>query len=94
MKVTELGIVIECRLEQDSNTPYSVKLRLIVPIEMTELGIMTDVKFVHLAKAPLPREVSESGIMTDVKPEHPLKALLSIDVTEFGIATDVKPEQP
>ena len=37
-------------------------------IEVTELGIITEVKLLQFSNALLPIEVTELGIVTDVKP--------------------------
>ena len=45
-----------------------------MPIEVTELGIVTLVKPLQPEKASLPIEVTELGMETLVKPLQPLKA--------------------
>jgi hypothetical protein len=50
------------------------------PIEVTEFGIMIDVKEEHIAKAVVPIEVTEFGIVIEVKEEHAAKASNPIEV--------------
>ena len=40
-------------------------------MDVTELGIVTDVSPVHPRKAKLLMDVTELGIVTDVSPVHP-----------------------
>ena len=42
-----------------------------LPIEVTELGISTDVKLLQPEKAEPPIDLTEFGISTDVKPLQP-----------------------
>ena len=62
-------------------------------IDVTELGMVTEVKLVQLPKAPCLIDVTELGMVTEVKLEQPLKARLPIDVTELGMVIEVKPVQ-
>ena len=54
-------------------------------MDVTELGIVTDVSPLHPEKAKLSMDVTELGIVTDVSPVHPSKAHSPMDVTELGI---------
>lgn len=54
---------------------------------MTELGISTDVRPLHLLKAELPILVTDSGISTDVRQLYPLKALALILSREIDMVT-------
>ena len=42
-----------------------------LPMEVTELGIVTDDKLLQPLKASTPIEVTELGIVTDVNPVNP-----------------------
>ena len=64
-----------------------------MPIEVTELGIVTDVSPLQLWNTPLPIEVTELGIITEVSPLQLSNAEFPIEVTELGIVTDVSPLQ-
>ena len=46
-------------------------LKLLVPIVVTESGIVIDARLPHPTKALSPIEVTESGITTDAKLLHP-----------------------
>ena len=81
VKVTELGIVIEVKL-QLQKAP--------LPIDLTELGMVIEVKLSHLEKALLPIEVTELGIVIEVKLLQFQKASSSIDLIELGIVIEVK----
>ena len=50
----------------------------LLPIEVTELGMVTDVSPLQHENAELPIEVTELGMVTDVSPMHSLN-ILSID---------------
>ena len=63
-------------------------------IDVTELGMLTDVKPLQPWKALFPIEVTELGIAIELKPEQELKAPPSIVVTELGIVTEARPLQP
>ena len=57
-----------------------------LPIEVTELPIVTEVSPLQLLNALLPIEVTELGILIlPVNPLQLLNALLPIEVTELGI---------
>jgi metal-sulfur cluster biosynthetic enzyme len=43
-------------------------------IDVTELGIVTEINLSHLVKAPCPIEVTELGIVTEAKTEQLKKA--------------------
>jgi hypothetical protein len=57
MDVTESGIVIDVRLEQDLKAPTSM--------DVTESGIVTDVRLVQSLKAPLLMDFTVFGIFTN-----------------------------
>ncbi len=42
-------------------------------MDVTELGIETEIRPVQLLNIPLLMEVMQSGILTEVRPLHPLK---------------------
>jgi hypothetical protein len=65
-------------------------LKASFPIEVTELGIITESKLVQLENAELPIVVTEFGIVTESKLLQPLNVLLSIEVTELGIVIKFK----
>ena len=65
-----------------------------VPIEVTELGMVTLVRPLQLRNAPSPIEVTELGMVTLVKPLQPRNASSPISMTELGIVTLVRPLQP
>ena len=98
MFVTVLTIALQLSLE--SYTEFSLSTMMLSkllqpvnassPIEVTELGITTEVKLLQPVNAYLPIEVTELGISTDVKLLQPEKAETPIEVTELGISTDVK----
>ena len=48
--------------------------KALLPMLVTELGMVIDVKPLQAAKAPLPMIVTDSGIVTDVKLLQPKKA--------------------
>ena len=52
---------------QPWNAPTSIKVGLLFPIEVTLLGIVTEVKLLQQANAPPPIEVTLLGIVTEVK---------------------------
>ena len=54
-------------------------------MDVTELGISTEVSPVQPENASDPMDVTESGIVIEVSPVHPENALYPMDVTEFGI---------
>ena len=47
-------------------------------MDVTEFGMVTEVRPLHPAKAMIPMDVTELGIMTEVRPLHP-ENILSID---------------
>ncbi len=63
-------------------------------MEVTLLGIVTEVKLLHSRKAAYPIEVTLLGIVTEIKLLQPEKASYPIEVTLLGIVMDVKPLQP
>ena len=79
--VTDDGIIMEDKLEQDWNAP--------VQIDVTELGIVTEVKPEQPENVPLiPIFVSPYDNITEVRPIQPWNANGSIDVTELGIVSE------
>jgi hypothetical protein len=74
--VTEFGMLIVRRLEQD--------LKVSSGIPVTLLDITTDCRFEQLSKAPVTIVNTESGIRTDVNPDCE-KARAPIKATESGI---------
>ena len=50
-------------------------LNALVPTEVTELGMITDLRLVQEVKVESSMFNRESGIVIEVKPLHPLKAL-------------------
>lgn len=56
------------------------------PIEVTELGIVSDVRLLHPAKAYSPIEVIPSSMTTEVSPEQALKADELILPTVLGMS--------
>ena len=63
-------------------------------ILVTELGIVTEVKELHLKNANSLIVVTELGIVTEVKEMQRANANSPIVVTELGIVTEVKELQP
>ena len=61
-----------------------------LPIQVTELGIVTDFKQSHPAKALGSILITEFEISTVDNDVHPRKAPILIVVIEFGIVIDVK----
>ena len=51
-----------------------VPLKAELPMVVTELGMVTEVRPEQLLKAELPMLVTELGMVTEVRPEQPLKA--------------------
>ena len=62
-------------------------------MEVTELGMVTEVSPEQSAKAPSPIDVTELGMATEVSPEQPEKVHEPMEVTELGMVTEVSPEQ-
>ena len=62
-----------------------------MPIEVTELGIVTLVKPLHSQKAERPIVLTELGMVMLVKPLQPQKAELPIEVTELRILVFLQP---
>ena len=62
-----------------------------LPIEVTELPMVTEVRPEQPAKAPSPIEVTELGMVTEVSPEQPEKARSPIEVTELGMVVFLQP---
>ena len=62
-------------------------------IEVTEFGIVIDVKRIQPQKVPLSIDLTELGIVKEVKLAQPLKAEEPIVFTELGISIEIKLEQ-
>ena len=69
---------------------HGVFINAELPMEVTLLGIVIDVKDQQPAKASSPMDVMLFGIVIDVKDQQPAKALSPMDVMLFGIVIDVK----
>ena len=65
-----------------------------MPIEVTLLGIMTEVRLLQLAKTPSSIKVIPFGMVIAVSPLQPENADLPNEVTLPGMVTEVKPLQP
>mgnify|MGYP001633064521 FL=1 len=63
------------------------------PNEVTDEGIMIDVKLLQPEKQYSPNEVTDEGIMIDVKLLQSSKHILPNELTNEGISMDVKPLQ-
>jgi len=50
-----------------------VELKAAKPMEVTELGILTNIKLAHPSKALSPIDVTDSGIVIDAKLGHAKK---------------------
>ena len=61
--------------------------KALLPIEVTELPISTEVRPMQPEKALLPNEVTELGISTDNNDLHSSNAPLGITDTVFGMTT-------
>ena len=58
-------------------------------MEVTALGMVTEVRPLQLLKAPSPMVVTELGMETYVRPVQSEKAALPMEMTELGMVTDV-----
>lgn len=56
-----------------------------MPIDVTLLGMVTEVKFLHSLKASESIDVTLLGMVTEVKLLHPLKALSPIFFTIYVV---------
>ena len=61
-------------------------------MEVTEFGMVTEVKPVQPKNADTPMPVTEFGMVTEVKPVQPENADPPMLVTEFGITVVLQPE--
>jgi len=68
----------------DSSLEHAEKA--FIPIEVTDEGILIEVKLEHPEKALIPIETTDEGILIEVKLEHPLKVLVPIE--EIDVLTD------
>ena len=64
------------------------------PKEVTDEGIVIDVKPSQPQKQDCPKEVTDEGIVIDVKPRQTPKQYLPNEVADEGIVMEVKPLQP
>ena len=64
------------------------------PNEVTDEGIMIDVKLLQPEKHHPPNVVIDEGIIMEVKRWQPAKQLHPNEVTDEGISMDVNPLQP
>ena len=95
--VKDLIIALQSLRESNSELPGSTIIVSILlqplkapePMYVTELGIITDVKFVQYKKASLPMLVTEFGIVTDNNPVHPINAHSAICCIPSGIVYTV-----
>ena len=70
MVVTELGIMMEVRLEQLENA--------LLPIEVTELGMLMEVRLEQPENALSPMEVTELGMAVFMQPAINVLVAVSI----------------
>ena len=64
------------------------------PNEVTDEGILIDVKLLQSSKHILPNELTNEGISMDVKPLQSAKQQLPNEVIDEGSSMEVKPLQP
>ena len=64
------------------------------PNEVTDEGIMMEIKPLQLLKQPPSNEVTDEGIVIEVKQRQDMKHLSPNVVTDGGIVIEVKPLQP
>ena len=64
------------------------------PMEVTELGIVIEVRAPQLRKASVPIEITEFGISIEDRLLQPLKAELPMVCTEGGSVTAARDRQP
>ena len=50
--------------------------KALLPMDVTELGMMTEVRSLHQAKVPSPMDVTEFGMVTEVRPLQPENVLV------------------
>ena len=62
----------------------------LLPIDVTLLGMDTDVRLEQSEKAPSPIDVTLLPIVTDINLQQLKKALIPIDATLLPIVTDVR----
>ena len=60
-------------------------------MEVTELGISTEVRPEQPVNAYCPMEVTELGISIEVRPEQPENAYCPMEVTELGMTVFLQP---
>ncbi len=63
-------------------------------MEVTELGMVTDVRLVQLENAYSPMEVTELGMVTDVMALQLENAPPPMEVTQLGMVIDSRLVQP
>ena len=66
-------MVTEARLVHPEN--------VLLPIEVTELGMVTEARLVQFRNASLPIEMTELGMDTEVRPTRPGHSLLGTFLT-------------
>ena len=64
------------------------------PIDVTLLGMVTEVRPEQPEKADHPMDVTLLGMVTEVRLEHSRNVASSINVTPLGMVTEVRLEQP
>ena len=69
---------------------YTLGRETYMPMLVTDLGIVIDVRLLQFSKAPIPMLVTDSGIVTDVRLLQLSKRPLSMLVTESGIVIDAR----
>ena len=73
------------------STLHAVKAKL--PMDVTEVGMVTDTNEVQLLKALAPMDATEVGMVTDTNEGHELKAFVGISVKLVTPCTTVKLER-
>ena len=61
---------------------------------VTLLGMLIEVKELHIMNVSAQIESKEAGIVTDSIDVHIINAPSQIDVTDSGMVTEVREEQP
>jgi hypothetical protein len=65
-----------------------------LPMEVTESGIVIELRLLQSVKTESLSDVATSGILNATRLWHPEKAAEPIEVTPSGISIDFKLEQP
>jgi hypothetical protein len=66
-------------------------LNALLPMLVTEFGMVTEVSPEQLQNAPLPMLVTELGMVTEVRLEQPRNASYPMLVTELGMVVFLQP---